>query len=514
ELRLEPLQPRRLFAADFPFVPAEVGIGGFPVESPLEIEFLYGPGIRGNAEAQRLVERAADRWRQHIQDPVTLFIEIDLVSNLPPAVLGGALSTTSFVSYGSLRQALISDASIEPDDAIVQSLPAAGDLAFNADNGITVLPSVQLNTASAKALGQLTPDDPDYILPDATIVLNADFFQTVVNPGGIGTGGPDPDVPDVPPGVDPGDLQLNHLFVPPRSDPSSSDPSSGDSSSSDPSSGNSTSSDSTSSGLNQTVGVGGPVQSVNSIENEFEAVVVHEIGHVLGFRSGIDDINDDNELIPTAMDLFRFASDLRTLNPDSPEEFSTLPRELRTNVNVEIDFVLDPWSTGRSSFPVERGVGLQASHWLDEDLAGSNIGIMDPTIGLGSVSTITLADLRMFDLLGWDIAPPGETLSQIVIDPRLLPQDVNRDGVVSPVDALTVINALRREADSDASTRRAFDVNADGVTSAIDALMIINYLSRVSSESGEASFLPSPSPAQFDDRLLLLTDAVLTRGLF
>lgn len=53
--------------------------------------------------------------------------------------------------------------------------------------------------------------------------------------------------------------------------------------------------------------------------------------------------------------------------------------------------------------------------------------------------------------------------------------DVNRDRVVSPIDALMVVNELNRN-NMEATENRNFDVNGDGVISPIDALLVINYL--------------------------------------
>ena len=47
------------------------------------------------------------------------------------------------------------------------------------------------------------------------------------------------------------------------------------------------------------------------------------------------------------------------------------------------------------------GDGAQASHWKD----GLGIGIMDPTFGPGELGLLTFADLRAFDVIGWDLAP-------------------------------------------------------------------------------------------------------------
>jgi hypothetical protein len=68
----------------------------------------------------------------------------------------------------------------------------------------------------------------------------------------------------------------------------------------------------------------------------------------------------------------------------------------------------------------------------------------------------------------------------------LLRQDVDNDGRVTPIDALLVINEMSREllegeqvsARSGLASSYYTDVNGDFTTSALDALNVINYLRR------------------------------------
>jgi Ca2+-binding RTX toxin-like protein len=70
----------------------------------------------------------------------------------------------------------------------------------------------------------------------------------------------------------------------------------------------------------------------------------------------------------------------------------------------------------------------------------------------------------------------GQVLSSDVTDVRW---DVDRDGYVSPIDALLIINALNRSAASASETfDTSLDVNGDRMLSSIDALLIINELNR------------------------------------
>jgi len=69
--------------------------------------------------------------------------------------------------------------------------------------------------------------------------------------------------------------------------------------------------------------------------------------------------------------------------------------------------------------------------------------------------------------------------------------DVNDDGLVSPIDALLVINQMNRESvagegeQSSSNGKRYYtDVNGDNRTTALDALQVINYLKKASSSQG------------------------------
>jgi hypothetical protein len=90
--------------------------------------------------------------------------------------------------------------------------------------------------------------------------------------------------------------------------------------------------------------------------------------------------------------------------------------------------------------------------------------------------------------LGGQVIPPDrwtvQSLSSFaVLPPRneTLPEDVDDDDVISPRDALLVINDLNRWGAGSLDERTVLpsywvDVNGDGWLSAIDALLVINYL--------------------------------------
>ena len=86
----------------------------------------------------------------------------------------------------------------------------------------------------------------------------------------------------------------------------------------------------------------------------------------------------------------------------------------------------------------------------------------------------------------------SESLSTDVATNLLAPTDTDGDGDMTPIDALAVLNTLRRvstEGDDDGETTPApwMDVNADGRVSPLDALAVLNHLRRRSTAGGEST---------------------------
>ena len=146
-----------------------------------------------------------------------------------------------------------------------------------------------------------------------------------------------------------------------------------------------------------------PSDGIDSGKYDFEAVVAHEIGHVLGFASAVGqrEINPDCELAVTVWDLFRLrpgvsmgalATSNRILSSGGAQIFYEGEAELQLSTGR-------PDGTG--------GDGLQPSHWRDDSIVGQRIGIMDPTIPAGSRQTITFNDLTALDLFGYTLKPLG-----------------------------------------------------------------------------------------------------------
>lgn len=140
---------------------------------------------------------------------------------------------------------------------------------------------------------------------------------------------------------------------------------------------------------------------------DFVGVAIHEIGHALGFTSGVDTydvytnngpggasgVDLDGYAIANSLDLFRYSQESFDSNPGAGV--------LDWRPGGDTYFSLDrgetsiaPFSTGRHN-----GDGQQASHFKDN----LGIGIMDPTFAFGEFGQITAFDRLAFDAIGWDL---------------------------------------------------------------------------------------------------------------
>jgi len=129
---------------------------------------------------------------------------------------------------------------------------------------------------------------------------------------------------------------------------------------------------------------------ISSSFYDFVGIAAHEIGHALGFVSGVDLV--DANIGATGLDSIAWGSVLDLFRYKGTNRDWTVGGTACTSVDAGASCVAN-MSTGVSS-----GDGRQASHWKDN----LGIGIMDPTASRGEFLQVSEEDLIGFDIMGWD----------------------------------------------------------------------------------------------------------------
>ena len=178
------------------FIPGSRGnalsLGGVTVP-PVNLgafDIVISPGITlaGNAAALAAFNRAAQSWEARISDPITITITADLAA-LGSGIIGSTSSVTLQASYTTIRNSMVTDSSDELDDAIVASLPTAGQFLAT----IPTVPASGLSgmllftKANAKALG-FAGLDVAFGISDASITFSTSFSFDFDNSDGVGSG--------------------------------------------------------------------------------------------------------------------------------------------------------------------------------------------------------------------------------------------------------------------------------------------------------------------------------------
>lgn len=315
-------------------------------------------GTAAGTQARRGFEIAANYWSSVLTDDVTVNLNIGFRS-LDPGVLAQAGSNRSLLSMQQIYGALAADATSTFDASSVATLQPLGVSALGAGFGAINFTGNAFNAAGTGYIDTATRFDNDGGVNNSTVAVTkasakALGLTTDVNGNAI----------------DYNSLDASITF-------------------------------STNFAFDFTPGNG-----INSNAFDFIGVAIHEIGHSLGFTSGVDSYDFytspgnsatragalEGFVVNSSLDLFRFSA----------------PGEINLSTQAPVYFSVDggasqvfgeSWmSTGRYN-----GDGRQASHFRDSPAGQNQIGIMDPTSGRGQMQEVTGTDIAAFDVVGWDL---------------------------------------------------------------------------------------------------------------
>jgi hypothetical protein len=146
-----------------------------------------------------------------------------------------------------------------------------------------------------------------------------------------------------------------------------------------------------------------PSNGISAGSFDFIGVASHEIGHALGFISGVDllDTNSPNGVAYYNADQFVALSSLDLFRYSAQSAAVTGGVNDWTADNRPKYFSLDRGVTSLALFSTGQvhGDGYQAGHWKD-NLA---LGLLDPTFSQGELGVIRPLDVQAFDVIGYDL---------------------------------------------------------------------------------------------------------------
>jgi hypothetical protein len=335
-----------------------------------QLTFNFVPSSTISTEALNGFRAAGDRWSALFSDRMQVNINIDFTP-LATGVLGSASSSRSNFSYSTIRGALATDATTADDATAVASLFA----------GVSIPTYINYTGNNPNGYGSATPylDDNNSLNNRSIVGTSANFKAlNLIDPFATGSDGT---------------IRFSSLIS------WDFDPSNG----------------------------------ITSGTYDFIGVATHEIGHALGFFSGVDALDtnsprsdgvflNDDAFRLSVLDLYRY-SEL-----SSPSGINDLSADERTKY-----FSIDDGRTSLGLFSTGAVHGQvpkwQASHWINNLPGISSIGLMDPALSRGETARITELDLRAFDVIGYN---------RILAVP-----EPSTYGILATV-MLTVVVALRR----------------------------------------------------------------------
>ncbi len=330
---------------------AAAGIAAAPSAHALDI--VFQDVTPGGMTASQLAafNAAAAIWENRLQDPITVYIRISMRNDGNNGILGSASSNYGVLSYADTRTLLSLDQRSWTDQMAVSNLQGGSSLAFMATNldGTTRLDN-DTNACVGGASAACRNNNSYLALTTANIkALGVDAGTTLASPDAS--------------------ISFNGFYAPYFDFDRSN--------------------------------------GIDPTRADFVSISAHEIGHALGFVSGVDDVDYcsyvgaagcgldnkygfDKYAIYSSLDLFRYSGD------------GVLDMRVGGNPYFSVDggkSAIEYMSTGSYNDGTN---GYQASHFVD-----GPVNLMNPYGFTGLQVDPSWADLMAFDAIGWDVPEPA-----------------------------------------------------------------------------------------------------------
>ena len=156
---------------------------------------------------------------------------------------------------------------------------------------------------------------------------------------------------------------------------------------------------------------------------DFVGVAIHELGHAMGFSSGVDIVdtvsapNGNAQFLGTDLDPYAVFSVLDLYRHGARNGGGLDFAAGGTGANNPY-FSIDGGVTSLGMFSTGRlnGDGRQAGHWKDN----LGLGILDPTFAPGELGMVTPLDVRALDVIGYDLVVVPEPTAAAFILPAVM----------------------------------------------------------------------------------------------